>query len=389
MKCLIYCPTVGRGGVRRVLEALCAEFSKLPGWEFGILGQTYDEIGEKISYPAHWHFQQIRPVDRLPLHPHLFQFIIEKRRDFFAHLKEVAPNYDVIFCVSPWWAFDGDEKLDTPIVSFVPDFAFDHIDMGKFLSNFFRSVSPLIAHHSAHTIFPSDFQRKHGERNYGFKGSTIYFSTDIAAQPFRATTLSQDVPAEYVLAFHCYGHKGAEIIIRAQELARMKSGLVPPLVLAGLQTGLYLNTPPENAHVRMIQNTIRDCQGQIGRDVFILGQVPDEDISLLHANATVAVTATRSEGAPNGTMLEAIRTETPIICTALDVFTEQLSSQEVGFFPVDDYKALADRLVEICEDRAGAAVRASKLRERFAGYTMRDVAQKYLEVFKEVVDGNS
>jgi glycosyltransferase involved in cell wall biosynthesis len=388
---LIFAPTVGRGGVRRVVEALCATFARRRSWTFDVLGQTYDELGDAIAWPDGWNFTQIRPVDKLPLHPELFAFLMSHRADFFAHLAEVAGDYDLIFCPSPWWAFIGSYPVETPVVSFIPDFAFDFGIVGSTLEAYFRGISPIIAKHSAHVVFPSDGVRHHGEERYGMTGSTIYFSTDIAASggddKYSSVRLKYGLPEQYVLAFHCYGHKGAEVIIRGQEYARRRSKYVPPLVIAGLQTQYYLDAVPVNSHVKMIQDTIRQCSGTVGRDVFILGAVSDEEMNALHVGATVAVTATRSEGGLSGTMLEAIRTGTPLVCSELDVFRERLTEWNVSFFPVDDHAALGEQLIRVCRNRIVYAGNAGETREQFAKYTMTDVAGQYIDVFERVING--
>lgn len=388
---LIYAPTVGRGGVRRVTETLCATFARRRSWTFDVLGQRYDELGDAITWPDAWNFTQIRPVEKLPLHPELFGFLMSHRGDFFAHLQEVAGDYDLVFCPSPWWGYIGSYPVETPVVSFVPDFAFDNGIVGSTLEAYFRGISPIIAKHSAHVVFPSDAVRRHGEEKYGMTGSTIYFSTDIAASGgddnSSSVRLKYGLPERYVLAFHCYGHKGAEVIIRGQEYARRRSKYVPPLVMAGLQTEYYLDEQPINSHAKLVRDTIRQCSGEIGRDVFILGAVSDEEMNALHVGATVAVTATRSEGGLSGTMLEAIRTGTPLICTDLDVFRERVGDGGVCLFPVDDHEVMGKELINVCRNPVTYSARADILRQQFAGYTMTDVAGQYIEVFERVIHG--
>jgi glycosyltransferase involved in cell wall biosynthesis len=395
-KVLIYTPCVGRGGVRRVIENLCASFNKQRGWSFDILGQTYDELGEKISYPAGWRFTQIRPVEKLPLHPHLFDFLMQHRSTFFEHLKQEVSDYDydLIFAFSSWWGMDDTEPPEAPIISFIPDFAFDHINLGKGLTTYFRMIMPIVAKQSVHAIFPSDFQRLHGEDRYGFKGSTIYFSTDFTVRQFDTSIENRErvrqkygLPERYVLAYHCYGHKGAETIIRAQEVARSMSAAVPPLVIAGLQTGLYTKSPPDNGHVRDVQRLIPACHGQIGRDVFIPGQIEESEIGGLYAGADVVVSATTSEGGINGTLIEGILARKPIICSDLEVFRERLSDGDVTYFPVGDYQALGKCIAEVCGDWGTVRDRAERLHKQFADYTMKNVGTTYLKVFKEVFHG--
>jgi len=390
---LIYAPTVGRGGVRRVIETLCADLAKHDAWSFDVLGQAFDELGERVDWPEQFGFTQVRPVDRLPLHPDLFMFLMQKRGNFFEHLKQIAGNYDLVFCPSPWWGFIGTEPIDTPVVSFVPDFAFDHMDIGL-IGQYFRGISPIIARHSDHVIFPSDWQREHGETHYGFEGSTVYFSADYTARDFDAgfdnqhsVRLKYHLPDAYVLAFHCYGHKAAEVIVRGQYYARRQSANVPPLVIAGLQTGYYAEQPAVNEHVKMVQDTIRECSGVVGRDVFILGTIPDEDLGGLYAGAVCSVTASRSEGGLSGTVLESILAGVPVVASELPVFTERLSHEAVSYFPVDDAEALGVALVQVCSDVDGYRERAGRLRDVFTSYTRRDVVAQYMGVFREVLDG--
>lgn len=390
MRCLIYAPTVGRGGVRRVIEVLCDVFSKRDDWQFDVLGQTYDELGMPVKWAEGMNFIQIRPVDKLPLHPHLFSFLGEHRADFFAHLKEIAGNYDVILCLSPWWGFVGDDTIDTPVVTFVPDFAFDYMDMGS-VGHHFRALASIIAKQSAYTIFPSEYQRRFGDR-YGFNGGVIYFSMDFTARNFD-TSLSEQkriqtkygIPERYFLALHCYGHKGAEIIIQGQYFARKRNPALPNLVIAGLETEYYMKTPAQNGHAKMVQQTIQRFKSVIGK-VYILGTVAEEDLGGLYAGANAVVTATRSEGGLSGIVLEAIQTGTPVICSEIPPFTERLSRDDVHYFPVDDAKALGRQMNNVSKSHDAAVEQIIKLRDRMSDYTINQVADCYLNTLRMVAN---
>lgn len=399
MKILVYAPTVGRGGVHRVVETLMDGFNRVSGvnTRFDVLGQTYDEIGLKIEWPEAWDFEQLDPGPTIPKHPEQFQWLYSQQETFVAHLARRAPDYDLVFCPSPWWTMRVKEwpmqKLGVPFVTVVADFAFDHIEMGLLAYNF-RHVAKLIAQQADFTVFLSDWQRKWGEDHYNFKHTaTIHHSADFVAKDFvptgdEAVRVGQKygLPARYILAFHPMHHKGILDVLPAFKIARGESSAVPPLVVAGINTEHLFSEESIDSHIDEVRVLLKDIGAVQNDNVFALGRIPGEDIAGLYVGAEASVVASHSDGTLSGAIFESMAASTPLIFSNLPVFTEELGTDNrYGLmFPVGDIPALAKAIVKVCEGRPSAHMRAM---EAF-GFTNKrshlDVAREYLTVFEQV-----
>lgn len=400
-KILIYACTVGRGGVHRVVHTLCNTLAKVADpaeWQFAVLGQGYDEIGIKVDWPADWPFEQIEPLaagQKPPAHPKQFEWAYQQQETFVAHLKRklAAEQYDMVFCMSPWWTFRvQDLSLPVPLVTQVPDFAFDHIDVGS-MAYYFRNVAKEIAQRADFTVFASDFQRKWGEQYYNFtKTRTVHYSADFIADNFNPTgeeaarvKAKYGLPDQYVLAFHPMYHKGITTILDAYDL---DGEPLPPLVLGGIGTGHLNDDTPADDHIWDIRARIKAHVITKKDRIWALGYVPEPDIAGLYAGAMCALAASSSEGDLSGTIFEAIMAQCPIVYSDIDVFTEQLQRDKYGWcFPVGDGEGLRDTIIRVAEQPGQAALRTQEAAKWAKGRTVKDVACDYLDVFREVLIG--
>lgn len=408
IRVLVYAPTIGRGGVHLVVKTLMnalATDTDPDEWHFAVLGQRYDEIGLEVEWPKEWPFTQIEPLydgQKLPAHPRQFAFLAQMADVFVDHLVRLVPHHDLVYCPSPWWTMPAEwpEALTKkPFVTTLPDFAFDFIDMGTLAANF-RVVSQRIADRADLTIFPSDFQREHGEALYGFgedgkKTKTISHSADfLASESIPSGDEAERVrekyglPANYVLAFHPAYHKDPVTILRAQKLARSLSPNIPPLVMAGIGTEHFLTQKAVDHHIDDVRKTLKEIGIQPGIDFWALGTIPNEDVAGLHAGATVALIASRSEGDLSGPMFEAMMARTPLIFSDLRVFTDRLGTDETyGLtFPVGEFGTLAAKLIDLCEHADDARERAKAAYAFARKRTVHDVVKDYLKAFKEVLN---
>lgn len=394
---LIFAPMVGRGGIQRVIEKLTPTFPQAakPDWEWAILSQTFNEIGERIHWPHGVSWFQVRPTPDLPHHPYLFPFLMEHAPAFYAHLQAVSGDYDLIWCPTPWWAMDVPQwDIRTPLVSTVFDLAFDHIDLGM-IGDYFRLQARRIAQRSARTIFPSRFQRDYGQAFYGFERTAViphsadFIPTDFPVSSDGITAFREvyDLPERWILAFHCTYHKDPITILRAYHAARQESPDVPPLVMAGVQTDLYRAAIPFDAHVAQVQRLIVELDLRLDHDLFILGPVADAHIGPLYAGASAALIASQSEGDVPAGAFEAIATLTPLIYSQLPAIVERLGSGPAyGLsFPVGDVEALSAAIIEVCNWPQAAADRANRAYDWSQQRHVQDVAREYLKVFEEVI----
>jgi UDP-perosamine 4-acetyltransferase len=391
---LIYAPIVGRGGVHRLVDRLTeawCEYAPPDEWSFTAFGQGYDEIGE----PMRWRvpFEQLPPY-AAPYHPELFSFLTAHQQTFWTYLQQRQADFDLVWLPMPWWTMRVPQPhLSIPIVPTIPDFAFDQHGSTSWLASGFRQETHAFAQYAAMVCFPSEYQRMHGETRYQMqKTRTIYYA-DFLPRPFEPSEteaervrLKYKLPPYYLLAFHCAHHKDPITILRGYALA--KQGAVRfPLVLAGIETdGFIPGKRPPNEHAAEVQQVIEECGYKFGEDLFILGQIPDYDIAGLYAGSCLAITASRSEGGLSATIFEAFNAGTPMIFSDLPVFIERLGDQnEYGLhFKVGDPTDLARAIKQRWDDGL-AKQRAQAAREFIRRRTWQDVANEYLELFREVI----
>lgn len=399
-KVLVFVPMCGRGGValvvRKLLQGLVDTAPK--GWRFDILGQTYDENGVLVKYPRKMTFDQIRPMRRLPTHPKLFSFLLANSPVFVQHLQEKVKTSkpDVIFCPSSWWVIrNRDWNLSVPYVTCIPDFAFDTIDMGHMLTEHFRYASGLIRDRVDMTVFSSETQRTHAVKKYQFepcKTRVIHHSADFVAEGFdpspeeaERVKVRHGLPEKYLLAFHPMGHKDPATLLRGFALARRSSKIIPPLVIAGIETEQLCDEQTRNPQVRELRLIMKQNELYFGRDLYVLGTVPEGDIAGLFAGAMASISTSRSEGDIAGGTFASFMAKCPHVWSDLAVYREQLKDTMGWMFPVGQYEVLAETLERVCRYRDDAKLRALAAYDWAQQRTVKDVAQDYLDVFTEVM----
>lgn len=397
---LIYAPIIGRGGVHRMIERLTTEWAKNSDYEFIALSQRFDEIGEPIDWPVA--FEQIDGGEP-PRHPKLFNWLYANQREFYAHWKRTKA--DLAYLPMPWWTARVPRfEPPMPTVITLHDFSWDQLGQRN---HEFRAEARAFAHSQNLTaVFPSDYQREWGEKNYGFKHTrTIYHGHFIPevflATPFEAERVQKmhNLPNSYILAFHCGNAKKDPVtILKAQALARNTNDSVPPLVLAGLETELFnpakatdstdSDNPTFHDRVRVLT---KELGFTIGVDLFVLGAVDEDDIAGLYAGAAGAVTATTNEGGISGTMFEAFAAYTPVAFTNLPIFSERLNPMDAYGWPFDvgDEKGLAMQIIRICTLKEETAARSARAFAFGNSRTWADAAGEYTKLFDEVLGENA
>ena len=304
MKVLLYTPTVNRGGVHRVVETLFPAFiSEFPDVEFEVLGQEFDEIGLKIEYPCA--FSAMPPYGQLPPHPHQFPYLLANHGRFYAHLERKSRDFDVIYCPVPWWTMGFTRwTLKVPFVTTLSDFAFDVIDMGMLADHFRSAVRKMRPHVSAFVVH-SRYWKQHAEERYQLPSVHVVEHTpDFVTPNFNPTVAEGErvrakynLPNNYILAFHCYGHKDPETIIKGYQWALYINRDIPNLVLGGIGTESYIEGAPiqsgAESHVHEVRRLLRSLP--MG-SYHIVGTIPEEDVAGLYNGAVAAISASLSEG---------------------------------------------------------------------------------------------
>lgn len=400
---LIFTPTIGRGGVHLVARVIFAALAKFApaDWEFEVLGQTFTEHGLRMEYPSQWTFTQLDPHSTLPAAgSEQFEWLWHHNITFYLHLKRMVEEgkFDMVYCISPWWVIRAYEwSLGVPFVCNIPDFAWDVMDMSPPLVQHFTVASAFIRERATHTIFSAAYWQRHALKKYAFDEDTtsvIQSSADFVASDFTATPQEAErvrakygLPEHYVLAFHCMYHKMPILILRAQRRARIKSALVPPLVMAGIGTEHLLSDNRVDDHIDQVRQMMAQVQVTPGVDFFVPGQVPEEDVAGLYAGATVSVNASNMEGDLAGNTLNSFMAHCPHIYSALPVYVERIGREKFGYsFTPGEYVDLAQRLIDVCEDRSEARRRAVAAHGWAVERNVEDVVEEYLRLFGKVIN---
>ena len=162
--------------------------------------------------------------------------------------------------------------------------------------------------------------------------------------------------------------KNIERLLEAFALARRRRGLQERLVLVG-RTGWLSES---------LQNRIRDMADA----VVLVGYVPENDLPLLYAGATVFVLPSLFEGF-GMPLLEGMASGTPVIAANTSSLPEVVGDAGLLFDPLNT-EELAEALARACEDRelreqlqAGGLARAGL-------FTWEEAARKTLGVLKKV-----
>lgn len=391
-KLLCFAPSVGRGGVNRVLTTLLPELSRKmdeKDWSIDILGQDKDEFGHQIAWPSELPFTRVRPLEPLPGHPNQFPYLIKHAQDFVDHAMEVQGRYDLIWCPTPWWAIGAapDVNFNKPLVVNIPDFAFDHINLGSFLQMYFRSAAWNISDRADMTIFSSRFQEQWAQEHYAFKNTAAFpYSLDFVPKRDK-TEPFEGLPDRFLLAFHCMNHKDPITTLRGYGYAR-SLGDVPPLVMAGIGADSITNPRDTTDYIQRIRKIIHsELRLEHSKDLFVLGFVPEEQVNWLYQHAAATLVCTWSEGDLSGTMNEAIINHSPLIYGELPVFAERLTPGVHGLtFTLGEYDGLGKQILEVLANPKSAARRAKAAYEHLSGRTVSDVANDFYGVFDQVLE---
>jgi len=246
-------------------------------------------------------------------------------------------------------------------------------------------------------IFSSEFIRDEAIRLYQIPREKTFrvYLAPLLVEPEASGERLADLRARYSLPkrfalapLHAAPHKNPHILLEA--FGRLKrEGMQLPLVLVGPLTENLLpgvRTPSLSRYHLELQRRILLLDLEIGRDLFLLGYVPDEEIPLLYQASSVVITATRSEAGLSGPILEGMWYRRPILCSAIPPFLERLGSDDrlALLFDPEDPEDLIRAIRRWADDPEGTSQR---VREAYTWVNQRnwdDAAREYLDIFHSV-----
>jgi glycosyltransferase-like protein len=170
--------------------------------------------------------------------------------------------------------------------------------------------------------------------------------------------------------------KGSDHLVRALAAARRTLGSAPLLVVVGGHS-----FQDHRAYRQAVLDSLPGLGLALGRDVVLLGMVPDEEMQAWYHAADAFAFPSVSEGW-GLVVLEAMAAGLPVVATDIPVFREYLTSGvDALLVPPGDDHALAAALTTVLSDDGARRRLAIRGREVAARYSWEASARRHVEVY--------
>jgi glycosyltransferase-like protein len=173
--------------------------------------------------------------------------------------------------------------------------------------------------------------------------------------------------------------KGTDHLFRALSLLRLRSAERPVLAVIGGHS--FQDHRPYRERVIA---SMADLDLKLGRDVALLGTVPEEEMAAWYHAADVFAFPSVNEGFGLA-VLEAMAAGLPVVLTALPVFAEYVRFGEdaLAVAPGDD-QGLADALATVAHDDRVRATLASRGRQLAAQHGWDTTARQHIALYDDL-----
>ncbi len=428
----IFDQIVSGGGVRLFTVKLLEEFSRLAGnnWHFHLMWPLFDSSNHFLPAPQlpHTSFERIGIDANARTRNRIFTTLEKNARarktshlnnlpaskfftDYEQHarfleqrslraldgrglrwLDERTNEFDLIFMPYPYLTLPQLEEWQPrkPVVITLHDLAHEHTDAWSELTEPLRREVKKWTHLADLVVFSSDFISNEARGIYGLpvsRAKRIYLvpnetgAGEQSESDQRMSEASAEVRRRYGIAKRKYvftlgwaaRHKRVETIVEGFALFKQKSNADVALVIAGPNTETLLRG---------------DTHGlEIGRDLFALGYVDDEDIPVLHQNSSLVVSASISEAGLNAVIMDAMYHGKAVACSNIPQFTERLGTDDALALMFDPYspQSLAEVFLKHFNDPAQSARRAQNAQQFIHSRNLSHVGREYLEAFASVL----
>ncbi len=412
----IFDQIVSGGGVRLFTTKLLEEFSRLAGprWHFHLMWPFFDSSNNFLVRPRlpHTSFERIksggasrwrdqidifleRVLERQNLRRpdrssrRVAKIRQEEQQAFrsgsgagLRWLDERMSNFDLLFMPYPYLTLPREREWrpSKPVVITLHDLAHEFTDAWGGTTLSLRHEMGSWTRLASLVIFSSDFVQREAQRLYGLTPSRrrrIYLCPTAEKRPPKNSArvlLRHRLKKGYIFTIGWAAkHKRVHTIIEGFAQFRKQSNLDISLVIAGPSTETLLNEKLFGL--------------EVGKDLFALGYVRDEEIPALYQNAEVVVTASVSEAGLNSMIFDAMAYGKAVICSNIPPFVERLGTEDrlATIFDPDSPPALAAALRKHFDDPMRAELRIKKAREFVSARTLADVGSDYLAAFESVL----
>jgi len=314
--------------------------------------------------------------------PNIIQFKVLKRRflwTVYFYIKTIkylySNKFDIIHANSPKAAIpiilSGKKRFITTIHDFTPfETKLTLIPLESLLikyvakrSSFIITVSNFIKNKFKYYFPKIDFQKIF----VVLSGIEEKFKP----YPLKARELRKNLNLQgHILLFigRITSYKGIEYIIQAYEMAKKK---IPNLNLIIGGTPDYL-----------MEKTYEEWKEKY-KDIKFVGYIPENEIAYYYSMGDIFITFSSSSEGFGLTPLEAIKCDTPVICSSLPVFKEILGPSAI-YVPPKNAKLLADKIIFLLENEEFRQKLLEKARIHAKKYTIEAVGEKVEKVYEKI-----
>ena len=296
-------------------------------------------------------------------------------------LDERADNFDLIYLPYPYLTLPGawEWRPKKPLVITLHDLAHEQTDAWGDLTEPLRREVSRWTKLADLVIFSSDYVKREAQKLYALpeeRARRIHLAPAGGENRDGPDARSlHGLPGKYVFTLGWAArHKRVDTIIEGFALFKRRTGADVALVVAGPRTESL---------------TAGDTHGlEVGRDLFALGYVAEDDIPALYRGAEAVVTASVSEAGLNAMIFDAMSYGRPVVCSDIPQFVERLGTDDalaLTFDPLSP-QSLADALARHFADPARAGSRARAAQKFINSRTLADVGRDYLAAFKSVLE---
>ena len=206
---------------------------------------------------------------------------------------------------------------------------------------------------------------------FGLKATAIFNIIELDKFVFRERTQLRPV---FLSNRNLEAHYGVDSVLRAFALVQQQ---VPEAVLTVVGDGSQrqaLETLAAELNLKQTSFT---------------GRVEHEEIRVYYADSDVFLNASRIDNQPLS-ILESFACGLPVVTTNAGGIPDIVTDGETGFVvAVDDHQALAQRAMELLANHNIAATMVQKAREECRKYTWEVVCDRWLCLYREIIENNS
>lgn len=292
-----------------------------------------------------------------------------------------AEEFDLLYLPYPYLTLPVNEEWlpKKPLVITLHDLAHEQTDAWGDLTETLRREVRRWAGLADLVVFSSDFIKDEAQRIYGIpdeRAVRIYLAPERMSNHRRsaATLRRYGLDKKYVFTLGWASkHKRVDAIVEGFAIFKRQTGADVALVIAGPKT-----------------ETLAACDThglELGRDLFALGYVGEEEIPILYGHAEAVVTASVSEAGLNAVIFDAMKYEKPVLCSRIPQFVERLGTDDslaVMFDPASP-RSLAEAFAKHFADPTAAARRIADAKQFIDSRTLTDVGRDYLAAFASVL----